>query len=175
MRVHLAKVHELLEPLRLVDPWVQSHHRLTFHSSSTILLKVTFRDVGCMWQFQETQLKRAMSRCTKKDVQRNPYPWGCCRHSEFFSSSSSARAFVLRHFSHVRLLVILWTCQAPLSMGFSGQEHWSGLPCPPPGDLPNPGMEPRSLMSPALSHVLFTTLTAWEALSQPISSNTEKT
>ena len=34
--------------------------------------------------------------------------------------------------------------QAPLSMGFSKQEHWSGLPCPPPGDLPNPGMEPRS-------------------------------
>ena len=34
--------------------------------------------------------------------------------------------------------------QAPLSMGFSGQEYWSGLPCPPPGDLPNPGIEPRS-------------------------------
>ena len=34
--------------------------------------------------------------------------------------------------------------QAPLSMGFSRQEHWSGLPCPPPGDLPNPGIEPRS-------------------------------
>ena len=42
-----------------------------------------------------------------------------------------------------------WTvaCQAPLSMGFSRQEYWSGLPCPPPGDLPNPGTEPRSLMS----------------------------
>ena len=35
-------------------------------------------------------------------------------------------------------------CQAPLSMGFSRQEYWSGLPCPPPGDLPNPGIEPRS-------------------------------
>ena len=34
--------------------------------------------------------------------------------------------------------------QAPLSMGFSRQEHWSGLPCPPPGDLPHPGIEPRS-------------------------------
>ena len=34
--------------------------------------------------------------------------------------------------------------QAPLSMGFSRQEHWSGLPCPPPGDLPNPGIEPES-------------------------------
>ena len=39
-----------------------------------------------------------------------------------------------------------WTAahQAPLSMGFSRQEHWSGWPCPPPGDLPNPGIEPRS-------------------------------
>ena len=35
-------------------------------------------------------------------------------------------------------------CQAPLSMGFSRQEYWNGLPCPPPGDLPNPGMEPWS-------------------------------
>ena len=39
----------------------------------------------------------------------------------------------------------LWTiaCQAPLSTGFSRQEYWSGLPCLPPGDLPNPGIEPR--------------------------------
>ena len=39
-----------------------------------------------------------------------------------------------------------WTVahQAPLSLGFSGQEDWGGLPCPPPGDLPDPGIEPRS-------------------------------
>ena len=45
----------------------------------------------------------------------------------------------------VWLCATLWTtvCQAPLSMGFSRQEHWSGLPCPPPGDLPNPGIKPR--------------------------------
>ena len=41
--------------------------------------------------------------------------------------------------------------QAPLSMRFSRQEHWSGLSCLPPGDLPDPGMEPMSLTSPALS------------------------
>ena len=48
---------------------------------------------------------------------------------------------MLSHFSHVRLFVIPWTitCQAPLPMGFSRQEHWSGLPCPLPGDLPNTG------------------------------------
>ena len=45
-----------------------------------------------------------------------------------------------------------WTvaCQASLSMGFSRQEYWSGLPCPPPGDLPNAGIEPTSLTFPAL-------------------------
>ena len=42
------------------------------------------------------------------------------------------------------------THQAPLSMEFSGQEYWSGLPCPPPGDLPNPGIKPTSPASPAL-------------------------
>ena len=48
--------------------------------------------------------------------------------------------------SHVWLSVTPWTiaCQAPLSMGLSRQEYWSGLPCPPPGDLPNPETEPRS-------------------------------
>ena len=46
-------------------------------------------------------------------------------------------------------LVTPWTvaCQAPLSMGFSRQEYWSELPCPSPGDLPNPGIEPASPMS----------------------------
>ena len=45
-----------------------------------------------------------------------------------------------------KLFATLWSvaCQAPLSMGFSRQEHWSGLPCPPPGDLPDPGIEPGS-------------------------------
>ena len=53
----------------------------------------------------------------------------------------------------VLLFVALWTIahQAPLSMRFSRQEHWSGLSCIPPGDLPDPGMEPMSLTSPALS------------------------
>ena len=53
---------------------------------------------------------------------------------------------VLNLFSCVRLFVILWTvaCQVPLYMGFSRQEYWSGLPCPPPGDLPDPGVKPSS-------------------------------
>ena len=55
-------------------------------------------------------------------------------------------------FSHVWLFVTLWAIafQAPQSMEFSRQGYWSGLPCPPPGDLPNPGIEPESPASPAL-------------------------
>ena len=52
-------------------------------------------------------------------------------------------------------------CNSPLlqalSMGFSRQEYWSGLPCPPPGDLPDPVIKPASLMSPALAGRFFTT------------------
>ena len=67
--------------------------------------------------------------------------------------------------SPVRLFVTLWTValQAPLSMGFSRQEYWSGLPCPPPGDLPNPGIELLSLMSLALRDEFFTTSTTCKA------------
>ena len=58
-------------------------------------------------------------------------------------------------------------CQAPLSMGFSRQEYWSGLPCPSPGDLPNPGIKPTSLLSLALVGRFFTTSTTWKALPSP--------
>ena len=51
-------------------------------------------------------------------------------------------------------------------MGFSRQEYWSGLPCPPPGDLPDPGIEPESLMSPALEGEFFTTSVTWETPNQ---------
>ena len=56
----------------------------------------------------------------------------------------------------------LWTAahQAPLSKGFSRQEYWNRLPCSPPGDLPDPGIDPASLMSLALAGEFFTT---WEA------------
>ena len=72
-------------------------------------------------------------------------------------------ACMLSCFSHVRLFATLCTRarQAPLSMGFSRQGYWSGLRCPPPGDLPDSGIEP---MSPALAGGSFTTGTTWEAL-----------
>ena len=57
------------------------------------------------------------------------------------------------------IFATLWTvaCQTPVSMGFSRQEYWSGLPCPPPGDLHDPEMKTMSLMSPALAGGFFTT------------------
>ena len=65
-----------------------------------------------------------------------------------------------RSLSCVQLFATLWTlaCQSPLSMEFSRQEYWSGLPFPPPGDLPDPGTEPMSLVSPALAGGFFTTV-----------------
>ena len=58
-----------------------------------------------------------------------------------------------------------WTVahQACLSMGFSTWDYWSGLPCPPPGDLPDLGVEPESLTSPALAGGFLTTSATWEA------------
>ena len=72
---------------------------------------------------------------------------------------------VLSHFSHVWLFTTLWTvaCRDPPSMGLSRQEYWSELPGPPPGDLPNPGIQPASLKSPALAGGFFTTIATWEA------------
>ena len=91
--------------------------------------------------------------------------------SEYFSMSSehffqkmfrSLRhcAWMLSHFSHVQLFATPWTVAhpAPLFMRFSKQEYWSGLSCPPSGDLPNPGIKSASLVSPALSGRFFTTL-----------------
>ena len=54
--------------------------------------------------------------------------------------------------------------QAPLSMGFSKQEYWNGLPCPPPGNCPHPWIESVSLMSPALAGSFYTSSAIWKAL-----------
>ena len=65
----------------------------------------------------------------------------------------------VKSLSHVRLFATPWTIahQVPLTMGFSRQEYWSGLPFPTPGDLLDPGFKPTSLSSPALTCRLFTT------------------
>ena len=79
---------------------------------------------------------------------------------------------MLRRFSHVQLFATLWpvACQAPPSMGFSRKEYWSGLPCPPPGDLPDPGIKPVSLTSPALAERFFTNNATWDDLASSMRS-----
>ena len=73
---------------------------------------------------------------------------------------------VLSCFSRVQLFETPRTValQVLLSMGFFWQEYWSGLPFPFPGDLPNPGIKPVSLMSPALAGRFFTTSATWKAI-----------
>ena len=72
---------------------------------------------------------------------------------------------VLSRFSTIRLFATPWTVvyQAPLSMGFSRQEYWSGLSWPSPGDLPDPGNDPGHLFSPSLAGWFFSTSATWEA------------
>ena len=72
---------------------------------------------------------------------------------------------VLSRFSHVQLFVTPWTVahQAPLFMEFPMQEYWSGLPVPPPGNIPNPGMEPMSPVTSTLAEGFFTISSTWEA------------
>ena len=72
---------------------------------------------------------------------------------------------MLNHFGRVQVFVTPWTVahQVPLSMGFSKQEYWSGLPCPSPTGVLDSGMKPSSLMSPALTGEFFITSAIWEA------------
>ena len=83
----------------------------------------------------------------------------------FKTTLSSYLLFSLCMLSDVQLLETPWTVahQTPLCTGFSRQEYWSGLPCPPPGDLPDPGIKPGAPMTPALAGRSFTTSATWEA------------
>ena len=87
--------------------------------------------------------------------------WGYSIAWPFLKLFTYQHTCMLSCFIGVRLLGTPWTvtCQAPLFIGFSRQAYWSELPCPPPGDLPNPGIKPMSLMSPALAGRFFTTST----------------
>ena len=73
-------------------------------------------------------------------------------HTHIQDPLQPMHACLLSCFSHVQLFTTLWTvaCQAPLSMGFSGQEYWSGLPCTPPRDLPDSTTAPTAPVAPAL-------------------------
>ena len=113
---------------------------------------VLWVNIGAVYKFlqtQETAFGKSETRLVLSSETRHTVPrvaWKSTPGS-FLSTFSQKCARVLSRFSCVQLCVTLWTtaCQAPLSMGFSRQEYWSGLPCPPPGDLPDPGIEPASV------------------------------
>ena len=89
--------------------------------------------------------------------------WEPCRDFSW-SGVHGNSVCVLSRLSRVWFFVTPWTAahQALLPKGFSRQEYWSELPCPPPGDLPDPGIKPVSLRSPALACGFFTASATWE-------------
>ena len=91
----------------------------------------------------------AISTISWKSLVLSENSWGI---QNIFKGLSWGVCCVLNCFTHIQLFVTLWTIahQAPLTMGFSRHEYWSGLPCPPPGDQSDPGIKPTSLTSPSL-------------------------
>jgi len=100
----------------------------------------------------------------KEEREKQKWAWGGknshrCLASEQFLGMHSSNNMYAKSLSHVLFFMILWTVahQASPSMEFPRQEYWSGLPFLSPGDLPNPGIELASLVSPALASAFFTT------------------
>ena len=102
--------------------------------------------------------------CSLWFLQEGPKRLSSSWHTGEFTHT--LRACLLSHFSPVQLCATLWgaACQARLSMGFSRQEYWSGIPCPPPGALPDPAIKLASLTSSALAGRFFPTSATWEAI-----------
>ena len=119
---------------------------------------------GSLWDHNPIWSHFQILTYIHKDQSLNIHKFWRLRHTHisFGGITIQHNICMLSCFSHVWLFVTLWTVahQAPLSMiRFSRQEYWSGLPCRPSGDLPDPGIEPVSLTSTALAGGFFTTST----------------
>ena len=125
----------------------QSRTRLKWLSTHTLIIYQAC--VSSHYRRFSSPFYSWRTTCSGERYSLRPWNWALC-------------ACMLSLFSHVWLFVTLWTVtlQAPLSVRFSRQEYWSGLPCPSLGGLPHPGMEPTS---PALAGGLFTTSATWGA------------
>ena len=132
---------------------------------------LVWRGIGTQWTSSSLRISRKdldvtggrgrWSSDITSDINTLSWDFYCSSFREYYYE-----ALVLcwaSHFSCVWLFATLWTCQAPLPIGFSRQEYWSGLPCPPPGDLPNPGIELESHVS-CIGRRFCTTSTTWERL-----------
>ena len=121
------------------------------------------------WTEGEGSVPKTERCLSPEDLETRPWPWdvqvftpSSWLHNGKVSTTMHAAGSLLC----VRLFATTWTVaqQAPRSMRVSRQECWRRFPCSPPGDLPDPGVEPKSLMSPALAGRFFTTRATWEAL-----------
>ena len=128
----------------------------------------SIQDPEVEWCFPYFRFYKAVKTVNDQIAKIIPY-WFFLLKWFFFKKKKSTVIYavlyaVLRHFSCIWHFMTPWTValQAPLSMGFSRQEYRRGLPHPPPGDLPDSGMEPASLTSPALAGGFFTTWATWE-------------
>ena len=128
----------LCDPMNRSMPGLPVHHQL---QQSLFMLSAEMSIVQACENVQAWQSCGSMPQCPQESLAESRMPKNMV---------CGGGACVL---SCVRLFAIPWTVahQAPLSMGYSRQEHWSGLSFPPPGDLPDPGIKPTSLMSPALA------------------------
>ena len=138
--------------LRLPSSWYFLHRACLFH-----LLR--YRELICS-SMKGTYLTLVLFLISQAGIQG-------LSNTDFYSHQSSFKlcVCVLSRFSRGWRFANLRNPvarRAPLPMGFSRQEYWSGLPFPPPGELSAPGMEPASLMFPALAGGFFTASAAWE-------------
>ena len=118
-------------------------------------VQLRWEDKGLSPNYQVRWMRRSAKASKKKwPVNRKEVMtgWGSGSWEKKVYPGRENNACMLNHFSRVRFFGTWWTvaCQAPLSMGFFRQEFWSELPFPPPGDLPDPGIEPASPVSPSL-------------------------
>ena len=134
---------------------------LTSHPTPSAKARPTpaWRRMAELIQKQQTQLQQPKAKTASGDcdeyTEAEKFKAFCCPHMY---------VYVLRR-SVVTNSATPWTVahQDPLSMGFSWQEYWSGVPFPPPGDLPDPGIKHSALKSRAMAGKFFTTSTTWEA------------
>ena len=137
----------------LIDLYI--FHFLTIYNLDSHFILWNALIVRCSWSLVTQNLRSIL-------INKCPLVITFCKSGLPYNRKELKCILVL---SHVHFFVTPWivACQAPLSIGFFSQEYWRGLPFPPPGDHPGPGIEPTSPVSPAFQADFFTT----ESLRKP--------
>ena len=161
----------LTSRIRPTFPQTGSSHLSTFGPSVSLISHLSKGRFPSLLGYNPLLPSPGSHHCSyhQRKLPAGTWPfWFGSRYSKCFQLVCRYKnhAWMLSCFSHVQLCVTLWIVprQAPLSMGFSRQEYWNGLPCPPPGDLLNLRIKPTSLTS-ALSGRFF--FYHWHHLGSP--------